>query len=80
VYHHEYSAGGGRRGKNRDIRFENIHVLSDKLPQFFFQGYDKSHKTENILISNFYLNGEQIKELPKSNWHIGEFAENIWLK
>lgn len=80
VYHHEYSAGGGRRGKNRDIRFENIHVLSDKLPQFFFQGYDKSHKTENILISNFYLNGEQIKELPKSNWHIGEFADNIWLK
>jgi polygalacturonase len=80
VYHHEYSAGGGRRGKNRDIRFENIHVLSDKLPQFFFQGYDESHKTENILISNFYLNGEQIKKLPESRLNIGEFAEDIQLK
>ena len=77
VYHHEYSVGGDRRGKNRDIRFESIHVLSDKLPRFFFQGYDEAHNTENILISNFYLNGKLIAELPESNWKIGEFAKNI---
>ena len=80
VYHHEYSVGGDRRGKNRDIRFESIHVLSDKLPRFFFQGYDEAHKTENVLISNFYLNGKLIAELPESNWKIGEFAKNIRLE
>ena len=77
VYHHEYSAGGGRRGKNRDIRFENIHLLSDKLPRFFFQGYDEAHKTENILVSNFYLNGELIAELPEANFNIGNYTNNI---
>ena len=80
VYHHEYSAGGDRRGKNRDIRFESIHVLSDKLPRFFFQGYDEAHKTENVLISNFCLNGELIAQLPKINWKLGEFAKNIRLE
>ena len=30
--------------------------------------------------SNFYLNGEQIKELPESRLNIGEFAEDIQLK
>jgi hypothetical protein len=25
-FHHEYSAGGNRRGKNRNITFENIYL------------------------------------------------------
>ena len=80
VYHHEYSAGGERRGRNRDLLFKNIHLYSDKLPRMQFSGYDDAHKTENILISNFYLNETPITQLPPSNWNIGEFAENIRLE
>ncbi len=77
VFHHEYSAGGERRGRNRDIIFKNINLCSDKLPKMNFSGYDGTHKSENILISNFSLNGKPIAQLPKTNWTIGDFAENI---
>ncbi len=80
VFHHEYSAGGERRGRNRDMVFKNINLYSDKLPKMNFSGYDDTHKTENILISNFSLNGKPITELPESNWKIGEFAKNIRLE
>ncbi len=77
VYHHEYSAGGARRGKNRDITFENISVLGDKLPKAIFIGYDSEHKTENVLVKNLTLNGAPITALPAENFEICPFAENI---
>ncbi len=80
LFHHEYSAGGNRRGRNRNILFRNINLSGDKLPKMQFFGYDDTHKTENVLISNLSLNGEAITELPKSNWDIGEFTENIRLE
>lgn len=80
VFHHEYSAGGERRGRNRDMIFKNINLYSDKLPKMKFSGYDNTHKTEKILVSHFYLNGEPIASLPQSNWNIGEFAEDIQLE
>ena len=77
TYHPEYSAGGGRRGKNRDLRFENIRVLTDKDPKFRFSGYDEAHKTENVLISNFFLNGVPLTEMPHAS--VGEFTDNVRL-
>ena len=80
VFHHEYSAGGERRGRNRDMIFKNINLYSDSLPKMKFSGYDNTHKTEKILVSHFCLNGEPIASLPQSNWNIGEFAEDIRLE
>lgn len=80
LFHHEYSAGGERRGRNRDMIFQNINLYSDKLPRMQFSGYDDTHKTENILISNLYFNGAPITKLPEKNWTIREFAENIRLE
>lgn len=80
VFHFEYSGGGQRRGKNRNMVFRNINVYSDKLPKLEFIGYDEEHKTENVLISGLTLNGKPITSLPDSNFSIGEFAENIRLE
>ena len=77
VFHHEYSGGGKRRGKNRNMVFKNINVYGDKLPNMEFIGYDEEHKTENILISGLTLNGEPLTSLPTENVIIGDFAENI---
>ena len=77
VFHHEYSAGGARRGKNRDLTFRNIYVVGDKMPRARFGGYNEEHKTENVLIDGLYLNGERLTELTGENWSIEEFAENI---
>ncbi|MBE7025990.1 MAG: hypothetical protein E7410_00270 [Ruminococcaceae bacterium] len=79
-FHYEYSGGMTRRGKNRNITFKNIHVYSDKLPRAQFFGYDEDHKTENILVSNLYLNGKPITKLEGENWNIGDFTENIRLE
>ena len=80
VFHHEYSAGGKRRGRNRDMLFKNINLYSDKLPKMTFSGYDNTHQTENILISDFYLNEAPVSKLPETNFYIEKYAKNIRLE
>lgn len=80
VFHHEYSAGGVRRGKNRDLTFRNIYVLGKHLPRARFGGYNEEHKTEDVLIDGLYLNGERLTELTGENWNMEAFAENIQLR
>lgn len=79
AYHHEYSAGGTRRGKTHDISFENIRVFGKHPPRMYFEGYDSEHKTENITIKNLYWNGEPVTGLSNKNAEILPFAENIRL-
>lgn len=77
-YHEEYSAGGSRRGKNRNITFKNIYITSDRhIPKMYFCGYDETHKTENILISDIYLNGKRIESENEIKMTFGEYVENI---
>ena len=81
IYHHEYSKGSGeRRGKNRNLLFENIFVFGDKLPIVKCDGYDNEHKTENVLIRNLVFNGEPLKFLPPEHWRIGSFTKNVALE
>jgi len=61
LFHHEYSAGGTRRGKNSGIVFENIRLYSNKIPRFFMRGYDEEHKTSDITIKDFYINDVPLK-------------------
>lgn len=73
-YHPEYSAGGERRGKNRDILFDNIRVYGRHLPIVSIYGYDEEHLSSNITISDFYVNDELVSEY---EFHKNEFTENI---
>ncbi len=59
MFHQEYSAGGKRRGRNRNIIFHNIRVYGSHTPPVCVYGYDAEHKCENILISELYLNDEK---------------------
>ncbi|MBO7170397.1 MAG: hypothetical protein J6W28_04380 [Clostridia bacterium] len=80
VYHHEYSKGSeARRGKNHNLLFQNVYVWGDKLPRVRCAGYDETHKTENVLISNLFLNGKPLTELDDEHWCMGDFTENIRL-
>ena len=75
-FHHEYSAGGTRRGKNRDMVFENIRLYGRQRPHFFFRGYDEDHKTANITLRDFFVNDAP---LAKDGFLLTEdvFTENI---
>ena len=62
TFHHEYSAGGRRRGRNRDIVFSDISLIGRQKPVFRFAGYDEDHGCENIRIERFLHNGKPIRE------------------
>lgn len=79
-YHHEYSAGGTRRGKSRNITFKNINLFGRQRPKMLFGGYDAEHKTENIVVENLYWNGKKIESLDEVIFDTNEFTDNIILK
>lgn len=79
-YHHEYSAGGLRRGKTRNITFENINLFGRQTPSLYFKGWDETHKTENIIIKNLYHNGKIIKDEGEIIMEKNKFTENIRLE
>ena len=79
-YHHEYSAGGNRRGKCREFRFENIHLFGRHQPKFYFEGYDVAHKTKDVIVENVFWNGELLSKVNKENFVVKDFTENIVYK
>lgn len=80
TYHPEYSAGGTRRGKCHDIKFENIYLYGKQEPYFTFKGYDAEHKTNGVEIKNVFWNGVLQNEIKDENFVIEEYAENISYK
>ena len=79
LYHHEYSAGGIRRGKNHDILFDRIYLYGSQKPIFSFNGYSAEYATSNITIQNFHYNDEPLTEDDAYQWNVGDFCENIQL-
>ena len=79
-FHYEYSAGGDRRGKNRNLTFRNIRLYGKHPPKARFEGYDETHKTENVRISNLYWNDALVTELTGENWDVREYTDNIRLE
>jgi hypothetical protein len=78
-FHPEYSAGGTRRGKIRNITFRNIYLLSKYKPKFGFFGYDEGHLVSDANVQNFYLNGKLIKD---GDYEIAtkDFCANIHIR
>lgn len=76
-YHYEYSAGGTRRGKCHDIKFQNIHLYARQKPRLSFTGHDEDHKVENITVENLYWNGKLLTSEDEVQLKTNEFTENI---
>ena len=75
--HKEYSQGSTRRGKNRNITFENIYWYSDKKPTVSVYGYDEEHKSENIRVINLYHNDVLVQGDGDCNLILGDFAGKV---
>lgn len=81
LYHPEYSRGSGeRRGRCRDITFENIRILGDRLPRVRCAGYDEAHRTERIRIRGLYLGDTPLTSLPAGKWAIGDHCAEVTLE
>lgn len=75
-FHHEYSAGGTRRGKNRQIRFENIRLYGRQKPRLACSGYDPEHGVSDVTVKGCYVNGIPLTQVPYE-LVTNEFTENI---
>lgn len=79
-YHHEYSAGGLRRGINRDILFRNIYLYGWQQPAFYFAGYSDDYQTSNVRIENLYHNGNRVTNWEECRVFMDSFCSNITLE
>ena len=79
MFHHEYSAGGDRRGKNRRLSFENIRLYGRQQPSFVFAGHSKEANVSDITIKDFYYNGKKLCDGEYALWK-NEYCENIVIK
>lgn len=77
VFHHEYSAGGNRRGKNRNFTLEDIRLYGPHRPTVTCSGYDAEHLSENILLRRWIWNDRPIVSADEINLQVGSFTENI---
>ncbi len=77
VYHPEYSEGGARRGRNRELLFENIHIVGSLKPRFYICGYSENADCKSITIKDIYLNGKKLISPNEYELIIGQFCANI---
>ena len=77
VFHHEFSDGGQKRGRVRNLRFEEIRLTGRQKPRIWFVGYDETHKCENIAIAGLYHNGERLQSLPPEQFEMNGYCDNI---
>ena len=76
VFHPEYSAGGERRGKNRDILFSNIQVFGRQQPKVYMRGYGEGNGVSNVTIKDFYWNGKKLS-VDDVVFTRGKFVDNV---
>ena len=76
-FHHEYSAGGTRRGRNYDILFEDIHICGEHKPFLAFRGYSSEFNCRDITVRGIYLNGSLLGGEQDMNVVKNEYCENI---
>lgn len=73
--HPEYSAGGTRRGRIRDVVLCNIAVTSPVMPKIGLRGHGAGADVRNVVFENFLYNGKPLRSLDEMNVEIGEHAD-----
>ncbi len=76
-FHHEYSAGGTKRGINRDLVFQDIHIVGDVTPWFGFDGYSEAYGCRDIVIRDVYVNGKKLATGEGYTLGLGQYCERV---
>lgn len=78
AFHHEYSARCAKRGRNRDLRFEDIRIFGDIKPAFSFMGYSEEYGCQDIAIRDVYVNEKLLTDPSEYFLNVGQFCQNIY--
>ena len=69
----------GLHGSIHDIKFKNIHMLTDSdgipAPLVILRGLDESHRVENVSIDTIHRDGIRL-EHDGIEWHVNEYTKN----
>ncbi len=76
-FHHEYSAGGKIRGKNRNFLFEDIRFIGPSRPAVAFSGYSDEFGCSNICLRDIRWNGALLKVPEDFVWQQGPHCFDI---
>lgn len=76
AYHPEYSSKGKRRGRNKNITFENIRLYGRHVPKFHIESYSAEFASTDIFIKNFTQNGFLLSDI-RYNFETDNFSKNI---
>lgn len=76
-YHHEYSAGGTRRGRCHDITFRNIRLWGRQTPRLVFNGFDGQHLVEEVTVENLYHNGKLLSSFQETDYRPNPYTWHI---
>ena len=76
MYHHEYSSRGERRGRNRNLLFEDIHVTGRQPVKMGFEGIDGEHACSDVTVRRIFRNGEPVR-FADGQVHIDPVCRNI---
>ena len=78
--HPEYSAGGKKRGRNRELLFENIHLTGIGAPCVILFGWDAEHLISEVTVRDLFWNGKKIASFDEIQMVQNEFCRNIVLE
>ena len=60
---HEEHSKGDIRGKIHDITYDNVNIISHRMPPMFIRGYSEDNKVYNINFKNVKFNGKRVDSL-----------------
>ena len=73
--HPEYSAGGLRRGRIRDVLFRDIAVFGPSMPRISLHGWADDADVRNVTIENLSFNGRVLTEPDEMNLSVEKHAD-----
>ena len=76
-FHHEYSAGGTRRGRNRNLLFEDIKVRGGGAPIVDIAGYSETAMCRDVTVRGVCVDGRPLLSERDFIWRIGDHCENV---
>ncbi len=80
IFKNQYSFGGKKRGKIRNVVFKNISVTAPQMPPSYIRGYDDEFSIDGVVLENITLNGKTVSGIDEMNIDLNEYAKNIILK
>lgn len=67
-------------GEISNVTIDGLHIYKKAPDGGVIKGFDAEHKTKNVVISNYYLEGKKVNSLEEADFSDTSFSEGIVIK